>query len=162
GRPDVTRRAEALRALAEDAQRAARRGSRIARVRHAPRRGKGPLLSANARALEGNGVGLDREIALAGRIQRGLETLHRLDRAAARRRSWGWRCRPRSTSTAYSRGRCAISTSERADASASVPTTTSPSSRSRAPSKASAIAWPPAARAGSPRAWNARTSCGHA
>ena len=36
----------------------------------------------NARALEGNGVGLVREIALAGRIQRGLEALYRLDRAA--------------------------------------------------------------------------------
>jgi hypothetical protein len=34
------------------------------------------------RALEGNGVGLVREIALASRIQRGLETLYRLDRAA--------------------------------------------------------------------------------
>jgi hypothetical protein len=34
------------------------------------------------RALEGNGVGLVREIALAGRIQRGLETLYRLERAA--------------------------------------------------------------------------------
>jgi hypothetical protein len=34
------------------------------------------------RVLEGNGVGLVREIALAGRIQRGLETLYRLDRAA--------------------------------------------------------------------------------
>ena len=33
-------------------------------------------------ALEGNGAGLVREIALAGRIQRGLETLYRLDRAA--------------------------------------------------------------------------------
>jgi hypothetical protein len=32
--------------------------------------------------LEGNGVGLVREIALAGRIQRGLETLYRLERAA--------------------------------------------------------------------------------
>jgi hypothetical protein len=36
----------------------------------------------NERALEGNGVGLVREIALAGRIQRGLEALYRLDRAA--------------------------------------------------------------------------------
>ena len=36
----------------------------------------------NQRVLEGNGVGLVREIALAGRIQRGLETLYRLDRAA--------------------------------------------------------------------------------
>jgi hypothetical protein len=34
------------------------------------------------RVLEGNGVGLVREIALAGRIQRGLEALYRLDRAA--------------------------------------------------------------------------------
>jgi hypothetical protein len=39
-------------------------------------------LSATKRALEGNGVGLVREIALAGRIQRGLETLYRLERAA--------------------------------------------------------------------------------
>jgi hypothetical protein len=38
--------------------------------------------SVAERALEGNGVGLVREIALAGRIQRGLETLYRLDRAA--------------------------------------------------------------------------------
>lgn len=37
---------------------------------------------ANERVLEGNGVGLVREIALAGRIQRGLEALYRLDRAA--------------------------------------------------------------------------------
>ena len=36
----------------------------------------------NERVLEGNGVGLVREIALAGRIQRGLETLYRLDRTA--------------------------------------------------------------------------------
>jgi hypothetical protein len=36
----------------------------------------------NERALEGNGIGLVREIALAGRIQRGLEALYRLDRAA--------------------------------------------------------------------------------
>ena len=36
----------------------------------------------NQRVLEGNGVGLVREIALAGRIQRGLEALYRLDRAA--------------------------------------------------------------------------------
>jgi hypothetical protein len=36
----------------------------------------------NARALEGNGVGLVREIALAGRIQRGLETLYRLEPGA--------------------------------------------------------------------------------
>lgn len=34
------------------------------------------------RALEGNGVGLVREIALAGRIQSGLERLYRLERAA--------------------------------------------------------------------------------
>jgi len=34
------------------------------------------------RALEGNGAGLVREIVLASRIQRGLETLYRLDRAA--------------------------------------------------------------------------------
>jgi hypothetical protein len=34
------------------------------------------------RALEGNGVGLVREIALATRIQRGLEALYRLDRGA--------------------------------------------------------------------------------
>ena len=34
------------------------------------------------RVLEGNGAGLVREIALAGRIQRGLETLYRLERAA--------------------------------------------------------------------------------
>ena len=34
------------------------------------------------RVLEGNGVGLVREIALASRIQRGLESLYRLDRAA--------------------------------------------------------------------------------
>jgi hypothetical protein len=34
------------------------------------------------RALEGNGAGLVREIALASRIQRGLERLYRLDRAA--------------------------------------------------------------------------------
>lgn len=37
---------------------------------------------ASTRALEGNGVHLVREIALAGRIQRGLENLYRLDRAA--------------------------------------------------------------------------------
>ena len=36
----------------------------------------------NANALAGNGAGLVREIALASRIQRGLETLYRLDRAA--------------------------------------------------------------------------------
>jgi hypothetical protein len=35
-----------------------------------------------ARALEGNGAGLVREIALASRIQGGLERLYRLDRAA--------------------------------------------------------------------------------
>ena len=34
------------------------------------------------RVLEGNGIGLVREIALAGRIQRGLEALYRLDRTA--------------------------------------------------------------------------------
>ena len=34
------------------------------------------------RVLEGNGVGLVREIALAGRIQRGLQALYRLDRTA--------------------------------------------------------------------------------
>jgi hypothetical protein len=34
------------------------------------------------RQLEGNGVGLVREIALAGRIQRGLELLYRLDPGA--------------------------------------------------------------------------------
>lgn len=34
------------------------------------------------RALEGNGAGLVREIALASRVQRGLETLYRLERAA--------------------------------------------------------------------------------
>ena len=39
--------------------------------------------AANASsALAGNGVGLVREIALASRIQRGLETLYRLERAA--------------------------------------------------------------------------------
>jgi hypothetical protein len=37
---------------------------------------------ASASALEGNGAGLVREIALAGRIQRGLEALYRLDRGA--------------------------------------------------------------------------------
>jgi hypothetical protein len=36
----------------------------------------------SARTLEGNGVHLVREIALAGRIQRGLENLYRLDRSA--------------------------------------------------------------------------------
>jgi hypothetical protein len=39
-------------------------------------------VTTDSRALEGNGVGLVREIALAGRIQRGLETLYRLDRSA--------------------------------------------------------------------------------
>lgn len=34
------------------------------------------------RALEGNGAGLVREIALASRVQRGLEALYRLDRTA--------------------------------------------------------------------------------
>jgi len=38
--------------------------------------------SEKRRALEGNGAGLVREIVLASRIQRGLETLYRLDRAA--------------------------------------------------------------------------------
>jgi hypothetical protein len=37
---------------------------------------------SSQRALEGNGVALVREIALASRIQRGLENLYRLDRAA--------------------------------------------------------------------------------
>ena len=36
----------------------------------------------SARALEGNGALLVREIALATRIQRGLENLYRLDRSA--------------------------------------------------------------------------------
>jgi hypothetical protein len=36
----------------------------------------------DSRVLEGNGVGLVREIALASRIQRGLEALYRLDRGA--------------------------------------------------------------------------------
>ncbi|AKU97214.1 hypothetical protein AKJ09_03878 [Labilithrix luteola] len=35
-----------------------------------------------SRLLEGNGAGLVREIALASRVQRGLETLYRLDRTA--------------------------------------------------------------------------------
>jgi len=35
------------------------------------------------KALEGNGAGLVREIALAGRVQAALERLYRLDRAAA-------------------------------------------------------------------------------
>ena len=38
-------------------------------------------MSGSPRALEGNGVALVREIALASRIQRGLENLYRLDRA---------------------------------------------------------------------------------
>lgn len=38
--------------------------------------------STSQRALEGNGAGLVREIALAGRIQRGLEALYRLERTA--------------------------------------------------------------------------------
>lgn len=38
--------------------------------------------ATDARALEGNGAGLVREIALASRIQRGLEALYRLDRSA--------------------------------------------------------------------------------
>jgi hypothetical protein len=37
---------------------------------------------SDERALEGNGAGLVREIALASRIQRGLEALYRLDRSA--------------------------------------------------------------------------------
>ncbi|MDB5218835.1 MAG: hypothetical protein JWO86_6762 [Myxococcaceae bacterium] len=41
-----------------------------------------PATRADERALEGNGAGLVREIALASRIQRGLEALYRLDRAA--------------------------------------------------------------------------------
>lgn len=46
--------------------------------------GEGPRSSASTSraALEGNGAGLVREIALASRIQRGLETLYRLERAA--------------------------------------------------------------------------------
>ena len=89
GVADVARRAQALRAMAQDAQRAARRGARVAGLRRAARRRPGPLVTTertNERALEGNGVGLVREIALAGRIQRGLETLYRLDRARRRRR----------------------------------------------------------------------------
>jgi len=39
--------------------------------------------ASNVAALEGNGAGLVREIALARRIQTGLENLYRLDRAAA-------------------------------------------------------------------------------
>ncbi len=39
-------------------------------------------MTANPKHLEGNGVGLVREIALASRVQHGLETLYRLDRAA--------------------------------------------------------------------------------
>lgn len=38
--------------------------------------------SSSPRALEGNGAFLVREIALAGRIQQGLENLYRLDRSA--------------------------------------------------------------------------------
>ncbi len=38
--------------------------------------------TCSPRALEGNGAGLVREIALATRIQRGLEALYRLDRTA--------------------------------------------------------------------------------
>ena len=38
--------------------------------------------AGDARALEGNGAGLVREIALASRIQRGLETLYRLEPGA--------------------------------------------------------------------------------
>lgn len=41
-----------------------------------------PGSPSGPKALEGNGVGLVREIALASRIQRGLETLYRLERAA--------------------------------------------------------------------------------
>lgn len=37
---------------------------------------------SHTKLLEGNGAGLVREIALANRIQRGLENLYRLDRAA--------------------------------------------------------------------------------
>jgi hypothetical protein len=37
---------------------------------------------SRAKALEGNGAGLVREVALASRIQGGLERLYRLDRAA--------------------------------------------------------------------------------
>ncbi|MBX3190860.1 MAG: hypothetical protein KF819_27935 [Labilithrix sp.] len=40
------------------------------------------MTNRDTAALEGNGAGLVREIALAARIQRGLETLYRLDRAA--------------------------------------------------------------------------------
>ena len=43
--------------------------------------GSGPSASS-AHPLSGNGAGLVREIALAGRIQRGLEALYRLDRGA--------------------------------------------------------------------------------
>ncbi len=39
--------------------------------------------SEGPRALEGNGVALVREIALAGRIQKGLENLYRLDRSVS-------------------------------------------------------------------------------
>ena len=38
--------------------------------------------SPSTRSLEGNGVGLVREIALASRVQKALEMLYRLDRAA--------------------------------------------------------------------------------
>lgn len=41
-----------------------------------------PDASSDRRLLEGNGVGLVREIALASRVQKGLENLYRLDRAA--------------------------------------------------------------------------------
>jgi hypothetical protein len=39
-------------------------------------------MTSSTRLLEGHGAGLVREIALASRIQRGLENLYRLDRAA--------------------------------------------------------------------------------
>jgi len=51
-------------------------------VKDGKRRSPAAGARAEERALEGNGVGLVREIALAGRIQRGLEALYRLDRAA--------------------------------------------------------------------------------
>jgi hypothetical protein len=41
------------------------------------------VTARSATGLEGNGALLVREIALAGRIQRGLENLYRLDRAAS-------------------------------------------------------------------------------
>ncbi len=44
-----------------------------------PSSASSPLVTQ--RALEGNGAGLVREIALASRIQRGLESLYRLERA---------------------------------------------------------------------------------